>query len=213
MIRVMLVDDHRLLRQALKPLLESSGEILVVAEAGRLSEALREISQLEVDVLIADIAMPDGSGLDLVQQVEEIRPGLPFLFLTMCLDDRTVVEAVDAGARGIVPKSADIEDLMAAIRTVAAGDFYIHSQVAGALMRQVRHRAQSVDPLTGRERLILTYLAQGLRTGALAVRLSVSESTVKAHLRSLYQKLGVTHRTEAVLRAVELGLVSPQIGS
>ncbi len=209
-----MVDDHTLLREGLKNLLEVEGSISVLGQACTAEEGLEKAMLTDCDAVLVDISLPNKDGLWMVRQLRDEKPDLPVLMLSMHTDDKTVLGALEAGANGYVPKSASYHEIVSAIQEVVQGRSYIHSRVATSVLRGLRHRASTESgptlpggPLTPRETEILTLAAQGLNSQAIAEKLYLSVSTVKTHLRGLYRKLDVTDRTQAVLVGIQRGLV------
>ncbi len=201
-VRILLVDDHLMFRQCLARALNEQSDLRVTAEAESLQAARRLFQPGLFDVILLDLHLSDGSGLDFAR---EVGSQCPVLMLSMSLDDHAVTAALDAGAQGYVPKTGSVEDLFRALRALVAGSPFIHPLVGGAVLRHFRSDRQA---LTERERSILMALSRGEGTSSIAVDLNVSASTVKTHMRALYQKLSARNRAEAVTRALESGLIS-----
>lgn len=210
-----MVDDHTLMREALKNLLEVHGGVEVLAQAASAEEGLEKALQANCQAVLVDISLPGKDGLWLVRQLRQHRPDLPVLILSMHTDHHTVLTAIQAGAHGYVPKSASYHEISAAIQAVVAGQSYVHSHVAAAVVASVRHSSTGDEgpasptcgPLTLREREILTLASQGLNSQAIGAKLSISVSTVKTHLRGLYRKLSATDRTQAVVFGIQRGWI------
>lgn len=213
-VKIVLVDDHTILRESLKTLLEVDKSIMVIAQAQTAEEGLEKISLLDCDAALIDITLPGKDGMWLVRELRNQKPELPVLMLSMHVDDKTVLAALEAGANGYMPKSANYREILAAIDEICEGRSYIHSSVAASVLRGLRKKV-SVESgtalpggaLTPREREILTLAAQGLNSQGIADRLFLSVSTVKTHLRGLYRKLDVSDRTQAVLVGIQRGLI------
>ncbi|GAB49890.1 response regulator [Mobilicoccus pelagius] len=203
-IRVMIVDDHPVVRAGLRALLSTSGRIEVAAEAENGERALELLRSLSVDVVLMDLQM--GEGMDGVTATTQIRAadGPPVLILTTYDTDRDIVRAVEAGAAGYLLKDAPPADLVEAVDTAARGETALAPRVAGRLL--TRMRAPHAQ-LTGRELAVLGAVARGLTNRAVAKELFISEATVKTHLVHVYEKLGVDSRTGAVAAAREAGLI------
>lgn len=212
--RVLLVDDHTILRQSLRALLELGGAVTVVGEAGSGRECLECLELVECDVVLLDMSLPDIEGIGCIQQIKRAWPSLAILVLSMHTDDALVVGALQAGANGYLPKDATREELLAALRDVSSGGSYIHRRVAGALVQAVRRNGPSSEGavLTDRELEVLALSAAGNSNQQIADTLHVSLSTVKSCLTGIYRKLEVTDRTQAVLEALRRGLI-PAPGS
>jgi two-component system, NarL family, response regulator LiaR len=208
-IRIVIVDDHSVVRQGLRMFLGLDPELEVVGEGANGEEALRLARQLLPDVVLMDLIMP---GMDGVKATELLRRELPtveVLVLTSALDDTLVVGAVRAGAIGYLLKDTQADDLCRAIKAAATGQVQLSPQAAARLMREIRAPELSIPPaaLTKRETEVLQLLAQGLSNKELAYQLSLGEKTIKTHVSSILLKLGVQSRTQAALEAVRLGLV------
>ena len=207
MIRVLLVDDHSLMREGLRHAFEQTDDLVVVAEAANLAEA-RALERMHTpDVAVVDINLGDSSGLDLVSEARKRRPELGLVVLTMYDGDEHLFAALDAGASAFVLKSAPADDVIDAARQAARTPGSFHAvDLAGALRRRLQ--APTVH-LTPRECEILQLLAQGTSIAAVAGALYISQSTAKTHAARLYDKLGAHNRTQAIMAAVRLGLVTP----
>lgn len=205
-IRVLIVDDHAIVREGLRAFLQLQPDIEVVGEADGGDAAVLEASRVEPDVVLMDLLMPDGSGIEAIRRLREAQPGSRVLVLTSYIDDAQVFSAIQAGAAGYQLKDIQPDDLAQAIRDVHSGRPALHSEAQARLM----HRA--VEPpagttLTPRERDVLKLLAEGFANKEIARRLFVSEKTVKTHVSSILQKLGVQDRTQAALAAVRQRLL------
>lgn len=205
MTSVVLVDDHPLLRQAVASMIGSQDDLDVMAEAGSIAEARVALNPLP-DVLVVDVSLPDGSGLDLVREVRGRTHQIGIVVLTMHDDDDVVIAALDAGASGLVLKSAPSADIVAAVRRAIDAPLNFHAEGLGRALRASRNKpARPV--LTPRESEVLQLLADGLSVGAIGRRLYLSESTVKTHITKIYDKLGARNRASAVMAAIKQGLV------
>lgn len=207
-IRVLVVDDHPVVRQGLRSFLASREGIEVVGEAGEGEAAVAEAERLRPDVVLLDLVMPGGGGLDAITRIRAGGAGPAVLVLTSFAGDDQVLPAVRAGASGYLLKDATGLQLETAIRTVAEGGVLLDPQVAGTVMGEVGRRSEDPDLalLTAREREVLGLLAQGLSNRELATRLFVSEKTIKTHVSSILSKLHLADRTQAALFAVRHGL-------
>jgi two-component system, NarL family, response regulator NreC len=208
-IRVVLADDHVLVRQGIKSLLEREG-MQVVAEASDGQEAVNLCEKLNPDVAIMDIGMPMLNGMDAARSLTRSCPKTKPVLLTQHDEDQYVSEALDAGVKGYVLKSQVASDMVAAIRQVLRGDVYLSPGIAGAVMSAYQSRGEKrADPLTGRERQVLQLIAEGKSTKDIAVLLGVSVKTAESHRSRLMQKLDI-HETATLVRyAVKRGLVQP----
>lgn len=202
-LRLLLVDDHPVVRAGLKALLEADGSLSVQAEASDGAEALRTLEQLEVDVVIMDLQMPGMDGASAIRRIRE-RGGPPALVLTTYETQADIVAALEAGAIGYLLKDAPADQLREAVRQTAQGRSVLAPSVTQQLVQRAAHPAQSLSP---REIELLQGLATGATNRELAARLVISEATVKTHLLHVYEKLGVDNRTAAVHRAREQRLI------
>jgi len=207
-MRVVVADDHALVRQSIVKAVASEEGLEVVAEAANGPDALRAVATHEPGMIVLDIAMPDQDGLAVAEQLRAEHPGTAVLFLSMHDDDASLQRAVALGARGFVSKSASIEELLEALRAVRDGGSYLSANVATRVMELAAGRSRTTDlGLTNREREILALLTEGQRPGDIADALFLSIKTVKNHLTSVYQKLGVETGAQAVAEAYRTGLV------
>lgn len=212
MIRVLIVDDHAVVRRGLRTFLELQDEIEVVGEAADGDEAVAAVEELAPDVVLMDLVMPRVDGIEAIRQVRERRPATRVIALTSFLDDDKLFPAVRAGAAGYLLKDVQPQELVAGIRTVHGGESLLHPAAAARLMAEVASEDGRTDPsslLTPREREVLVLIARGLPNKVIARDLGVSEKTVKTHVSNLLGKLGLTDRTQAALYAVREGLLPP----
>jgi DNA-binding NarL/FixJ family response regulator len=206
--RVVVVDDHTLVRQSVIKAVRTDPAFEVVGEASDGPGAIAAVASLRPDLLVLDIAMPGADGLSVAEQVRDDHPDLRILFLSMHDDDASLTRVVELGVDGFVSKSASIEELLEAVRVVSAGGTYLSSKVAGRVMELAAGRgAVSALRLTDREREVLELLTAGRRPAEIAEGLFLSVKTVKNHLTSVYQKLGVDTGAQAVAEAYRRGLV------
>ena len=209
-IRVVLADDHAVVRKGTREFLEEEGDIEVVAEASDGEEAKTLIRHHQPDVAILDIRMPKATGIEVTRWIRAEMPTLRILILTAYDDDPFVMSALQAGANGYVLKTADVDELIAAVRAVYSGQSALDSVVTQKLMRLLAPKippTQLVEPLTPRERQVLELAAQGLTNRAIGRQLGISGRTVQGHLANIYGKLQVGSRTEAVTKALQLGFI------
>jgi DNA-binding NarL/FixJ family response regulator len=204
MIRVVIADDHAVVRQGLRTFLDLQDDIEVVAEAGDGAEALAAAEEHEPDVVLIDLVMPNVDGIEAIRGLRERVPAARAIVLSSFIDDEKLLPAVRAGAAGYLLKDVEPQQLVEAIRTVHAGGALLHPKVASRLLEEM-----ASDPLTPREREVLALIGRGMANKVIARELSLSEKTVKAHVSSILAKLGVTDRTQAALYAVRAGLVGP----
>ena len=209
-IRTVLVDDHALLREGLRAVLERHDGIAVVGEAGSFDAALAEVAHTRPDVVVVDLKLTAGTdyeGMRLIGELTRWDPQPAVLVLTTFLDDDLVVRAVRAGARGYVVKDVDTTELVRAIRALAGGGSAFDPRSSTIVMRTMAGERNVSAELTEREREVLRLLADGLSNAAIGRRLYISESTVKFHIRNLIRKLGVSKRTDAVYVASKRGYI------
>jgi len=212
-IRVVLGEDHVLVREGTRRILEEAGDLTVVGEAGDGRQVLALIEELHPDVAVLDIRMPKMSGIDVVRRMRERSPATRALMLTAYDDDEFILAALDAGAAGYLLKTARAAELVDAIRTVHAGEPVLHATIATKvarlwLRRPGAVRADLAESLSPREREVLELAASGLRNRAIADRLGISSRTVEGHFNSILGKLGIASRLEAVLYAISHGWVT-----
>src|SRR6266496_3722393 len=209
-IRVLLADDHRIVRQGIRQLLESAKDIEVVAEAGDGEEAQALIEQLKPDVAVLDIQMPKASGIEVTRWVRAHLPEVGVLILTAYDDDPYVMAVLQAGANGYVLKTAKTDDLIQAVRDVYEGKSALDSSITKKLMSNLfKHEDKKiVEPLTDRELDVLRLASKGFTNKAIGIQLHISDRTVQGHLAHIFAKMQATSRTEAVMRAVSFGWIS-----
>ena len=207
-VRVLVVDDHPIVRQGLRSFLSSRDGIEVVGEAADGEAAVEEASRLGPDVVLLDLSMPGGSGLDAIGRIRAGGAGPAVLVFTSFSGDDQVLPAVRAGASGYLLKDVAVADLEAAIRTLHGGGAWLDPSVTPAVMGEVARPRQpsGLDLLTPREREVLALLAEGLTNRQLADRLFVAEKTVKTHVSAILAKLGLADRTQAALFALRHGV-------
>lgn len=206
-IRILLADDHPVVRDGLAAMLTTQPDFEVVGEAGNGAEAVAEAARLRPDVVLMDLEMPVLDGIEAIRRLRAADPTVQVVVLTAFDTDERIVGALQAGAQGYLLKGAPRAEIFAAIRTVSAGGALIPPVIASKLLRQVR-AAESPDALTARETEVLALVAAGLANREIAARLSISERTVKFHVSSVLSKLGVKNRTQAARQARERGIVS-----
>jgi DNA-binding NarL/FixJ family response regulator len=199
-LNVLIVDDHALMRSALRALLETSLEHHVV-EAASADEAIAEISRQNFDVVLMDVRMPGRDGLWTLGQIHQLRPHLPVVMLSYFADPSSVREALDAGAAGYLVKGAEVYQVMDSISTAIAGNgVYLHPLAAACVVSG--RDSGAVGDLTHRERDVLRLLVEGATNDEIARKLFVTEKTVKTHISGVFRKLGVTNRTQAATKAL-----------
>ena len=204
-IRIVIADDHAVVRQGLKMFLQDDGDFEVIAEAQNGSEALALAKQLKPDVVLMDLLMPVMDGITAIGHIRREVPDTEVIALTSVLEDASVVGAVRAGAIGYLLKDTQAEELTRAIKAAANGQVQLSPQAAARLVREVR-APESPETLTERETDVLRLLAQGQANKEIAAALFIGENTVKTHVSSILVKLGVQSRTQAALYARQIGL-------
>ena len=208
-IRVLLADDHQVVRRGIRDFLIEGG-FEIVAEAENGDEALRLIDEIQPDVAVLDIQMPGRSGIEVVKAVRDKNLPVGLLILTSYDDDPFIMAALEAGVNGYVLKTADAEDIVAAVHDVYEGKSVLDSTLVGKVMRAAANPDESgspADDLTDREIEVLREAAQGLTNKAIGIKLGISDRTVQGHLRKVYEKLDVSNRTEAVVKAAQLDML------
>lgn len=209
-IRILLADDHQVVRRGIREFLSEAG-IEVVAEAEDGEQALRLILEQRPDVAMLDIQMPRRSGIEVARLVREQNLPVGLLILTSYDDDPFVMAALEAGVNGYVLKTADAEEIVEAVHAVHEGKSVLDPALVGKVMRSIAGSGQpqpTYEPLTEREIEVLREAARGLTNKAIGIRLGISDRTVQGHLRRIFEKLQVANRTEAVVRAAQLSLLT-----
>lgn len=210
MIRVVLADDHAVVRKGIRDFLEEEQDIQVVAEAVDGAQAKSLIQQNQPDVVILDIRMPIATGIEVTRWIRDQQLPVGVLILTAYDDDPFVVAAIQAGADGYVLKNAEAEQIIAAVRVIYEGESALSPAITRKLMSQLENTSkmdETLEPLTGREREVLQLAASGLTNRGIGQKLSISDRTVQGHLASTYAKLRVGSRTEAVTKALQLNII------
>jgi DNA-binding NarL/FixJ family response regulator len=207
-IRILLVDDHAVVRQGLKMFLGLEADFEVVGEAENGAQAIRKAHELHPDVVLMDLLMPVMDGVAAIAEIRQSMPDVEVIALTSVLEDASVIGAIRAGAMGYLLKDTQAEELCRAIKAAAAGQVQLSPQAAARLMREVQ-APQSPEKLTERETDVLRLLALGRANKEIALELKIGEKTVKTHVSSILSKLSVPSRTQAALYAVRIGLVAP----
>jgi DNA-binding NarL/FixJ family response regulator len=213
-IRVLLVDDHAVVREGLRNFLALQDGLEIVGEASDGNEAIEQAERLEPDVILMDLVMPGLDGIGAMRQLRARSPSSRVIVLTSFLEDERVLPAIQAGAAGYLLKNVEPAELARAIRAAHAGEAIIDPTAAARLVHAIadeaRPRIEEPERLTRRERDVLELIARGRSNKRIALELGISEKTVKTHVGHLLAKLGVSDRTQAALMAVEEGLVSPR---
>lgn len=214
-IRILLADDHHIVRAGVRQLLESAKDLQVIAEAEDGEEAQALILKHKPDVAVLDIQMPKASGIEVTRWVRAHLPEVGVLILTAYDDDPYVMAVLQAGANGYVLKTAKTEDLIQAVRDVNEGRSALDQAITSKLMSNIFKGTEKkiVEPLTDRELDVLRLAAKGFTNKAIGVQLNISDRTVQGHLAHIFAKLQANSRTEAVMRAVSLGMISQNTGT
>lgn len=211
MMRVVVVEDHALVRQSLVKTVSSEPGFEVVGDTGRADSGLEMIKRSKPDIVMLDISLPDDDGLSLAEKVKEALPETRIVFLTMHEYETSIRRAIEIGADAYVPKAATMEELLEALKSVASGDTYLSPSIAKRVMNLASsRRSSSSTSLTDRELQILELLADGARPTDVAEKLFLSVKTVKNHLTNIYMKLGVSSAAQAVSEAYHRKLVAPK---
>jgi DNA-binding NarL/FixJ family response regulator len=203
-IRVLVADDHPIVRSGIVALLQTADDVEVLAEASTGEEAVELAIRHSPDVVLMDLRMPGIDGDAATARILAARPRTRVLILTTYESDDSILTAIEAGASGYLLKAAPQEEILAGLRAVARGDVALAPRIAALLVQRVKTPVPSLSP---RETEVLTLVAAGMSNPAIATALFVSEATVKTHLLHVFEKLGVSDRTRAVTRAMELGLI------
>ncbi len=210
MVRVFIADDHPVFRFGLRTLLKADPTLLLVGEAANGEEAIAQVSELSPDVVLMDLNMPGMNGIEAIRQILARRPQVHILVLTMFDDDDSVFAAMRAGALGYLLKGAEGKETLQAIQVVSTGEAIFSPAIAGRLMQYFGapppRASQRFPALTEREREVLALIAQGYTNLAIAEQLVISPKTVRNHISSIFSKLQVTSRLEAILRARDAGM-------
>jgi two-component system, NarL family, response regulator LiaR len=211
-IRVLIAEDHTVVRAGLKALISSEPGLEVIGEAGDGFEAIEKVRALQPDVILMDISMPRMDGITAISQIKLEHPQAKILVLTSFVEDDKVFAAIKGGALGYLLKESSPEDLLRGIRSVHRGESWLHPAIAAKLIRDL-HAPTSVnleDPLTSRELEILNLVAQGLANKEIAKQLEIAERTVRTHVSNILEKLHLANRTQATLYALKKGVTSTQ---
>lgn len=206
-IRLLLVDDHAIVREGLRGLLEQQPDMRVVGEADTGAGVLDRLAANPADVVVLDMKMPGPSVVETIIAIRHAYPDTRVLVFTSFAEDSQVRDAIDAGATGYLLKDALREDLLRAVREVAAGHAWLHPQAQRQMLEWMRRRPSPIETLTVRERSVLMALAEGLSNKQIARRLQLTEGTVKGYVSQVLDKLGVEDRTQAALLAHKAGLI------
>ena len=210
MIRLLIIDDHEMVREGLKAMLTAEADFEIVGDAANAEQALEMIEHLRPDVILLDVRLPKESGIDVCRTVTERYPETAVIILTTFTDETLVAQCIQAGARGFIVKDIERFDLKRSIRAVARGEAAIDPKAAVAVLAQLRRAPQvkqepSLELLSPQQIVILRLVAQGLSSREIATQLYLSENTVKGYVQEILHRLGVKNRTEAVMVAVKQG--------
>jgi DNA-binding NarL/FixJ family response regulator len=209
-IRILIVDDHPVVREGLVGMISTQSDMRVVGEAGNGLEAIRQAHLLSPDLILMDLQMPNLDGAAAIRQIRKELPDCRILVLTAFDSDERILHSIEAGAQGYLLKGVPRDELFRAIRVVAEGGSLLQPSVAARLLSRVGQmlkQEEATEHLTDREMEVLRLLARGHRNKEIAEALVISERTVKFHVGVIFQKLGVTNRAEAVSKAIQTGLV------
>jgi DNA-binding NarL/FixJ family response regulator len=214
MIRVLVADDHTIVREGLKQILAKSGDLTVAGEAANGNDVLKMVRAQEWDVLVTDMSMPGRNGIELIKLVKEARPKLPVLVLSMYGEEQYAVRAIRAGASGYLNKESASEQLVAAIRKIASGGIHVSAAVAEALFHNVRGGEGTLphQKLSDREFQVLQLIAAGKSMGDIAAELSLSPKTVSTHKTRILEKMNMSNQAELIRYAIEQRLVDAAPG-
>ena len=206
--RVLIVEDHRVVAEGLAALINHQADMKVVGSVGTVAECIPAAAELNPDVVLVDFRLPDGSGPDAAAAIRGIRPAAQMIFLTREDTDAVRFAAVQSGASAFLHKSKAAADVVAAIRDVARGKMLITPRTIATLLTKRRSIEAQLERLTPREKEVLTLMAEGFPSRAIAAELGISYTTIRTHIRSLGSKLAVHSKLEAIVKARELGLIN-----
>ncbi|MBE2240733.1 MAG: response regulator transcription factor [Caldilineaceae bacterium] len=207
--RLLLVDDHKVVRSGLRMLLDNEADLTIVGEAGTGQEALQLVEQLQPDLVLMDIGLPDMSGIDVTHQIKQRWPRVAVVALTIHEDEEYFFKMLQAGVNGYVPKRAAPEELLTAVRTANEGGVYLYPSLAKLLVKDylAGERPEQLDGLTEREQEILAHLAEGASNEAIAETLNISQKTVSRHRENIMRKLNLHSRADLVKYAIRKGII------
>jgi DNA-binding NarL/FixJ family response regulator len=207
--RILLADDHVVVRRGLRLVLDAEPDLQVVAEAGDGREALELALRESIDLAVLDVSMPRLTGLQVARELSAANPGLPMLILSMHDNEEYLFEALRAGASGYVLKSAADDDLIEACRAALRGETFLYPRAVKALVRELLSSGDPRDPLSARELEVVKLIAEGYTSRAIAAELVISEKTVERHRSNILEKLGMRDRVDLTRYAIRRGLVEP----
>lgn len=213
-IRLLLVDDHAVVRSGLRMLLAPETDVEIVGEAATVKEALAQVEALQPDLVLMDIGLPDGTGIEATRAIKERWPAVAVLALTIYEDEEYFFPMIQAGANGYVPKRAAPEELITAVHSAAAGEVYLYPTLARLLVHDYLtgghdHERGTLEGVTEREREVLAYLGDGVSTADIAAALYISPKTVARHRENIMRKLNLHSRAELVKYAIRHGIIEP----
>jgi DNA-binding NarL/FixJ family response regulator len=209
-IRVMVADDHPVVREGLTTMLARENDIEVLGEAQNGREAIEKARILQPDIVLMDMRMPEIDGIEAIRRIKAENSKVKFIILTTYDNDEYIFKGIEAGARAYLLKDAPRSELFKAIRAVNRGESLIEPAIAGKVLdrlAELSRQAQPTETLSGRELEVLSLIAKGASNKLIAANLQIGESTVKTHIQGIFNKLGVNDRTEAVTQAIKRGLV------
>ncbi len=209
-IKILIADDHPVVREGLNAMLSREVDFKVIGEAKDGAEAVSKVKELKPDVVLMDLRMPEMDGVEAMRQIRSIDADVKFIILTTYSDDDYIFSGIEAGARAYLLKDAPRDELFKAIRAVYKGESLIQPVVASKLLdrfSQLSRRTPSGEELSERELEVLCLMAKGAANKEISAELKIAQSTVKTHITNIFQKLGVNDRTEAVTQAIKKGLI------
>jgi DNA-binding NarL/FixJ family response regulator len=209
MVKILIVEDHKIVAEGLQSLITQESDLEVVGLASTVEEARRLGRESRPDVILVDFRLPDGNGAEAVAAIRKVVPKVSVLFLSAVDSPAALMAAIQVGARGYLLKAEAAAKVVAAVRRVAAGEMLISASALAALIAEKGEQTHLIDTLTHREREVLRLMAQGLDNREIAERLSIEYGTVRSHIRNLIAKLEVHNKMQAIVRAVQLGLLEP----
>jgi len=209
-IKILIADDHPVVREGLSSMLSRERDIQVVGEAENGTKAIKKAGELQPDIILMDLRMPEVDGVEAMRQIKVKNPDMKFIVLTTYDNDEYIFKGIEAGARAYLLKDAPREELFEAIRAVYRGESLIQPAVAGKVLdrlAELSRQMRAPEVLSEREVEVLMLIAKGTGNKLIATSLCIGESTVKTHIQSIFQKLGVSDRTEAVTEAIKKGII------
>lgn len=208
-IRIIIVDDHAIVRQGLRTVMRVQPDLEVIGEASNGREAVELVAACQPDLVLMDLVMPEMDGVAAIAAIKQRQPELPIIALTTFAEAELVLSAVQAGANGYLLKDVEVKELVEAIRAVYKGQPYLHPEATRHLLQATGRPQPPVERLTDREQQVLVLVAQGLTNRQIADTLTISEKTVSVHVSNILSKLQLSSRTQAALYAARMGLLPP----